>query len=154
MNDKSTLMLQAMHPDADAVPPPPSFDGWLSRVRAARAGCSGAGLLIVGIMSLTGGVDWVDAVLRGLVAALVCWFAGWALALWVCSELYLAEVRHARGLWERRENQRKRALRELYEHRLRETQGYAPQDVSGVLGAAGERGAPGSARDGTLREAA
>jgi hypothetical protein len=99
-------------------PPTPSFEPWLARVRAIRMAAAGAGMLVAASGSWAQGLTWVDAVLRGLAAALVLFFAGWGGGLWICSELYLAGNRRQREQWIAREKERQETLQRMYSERL------------------------------------
>lgn len=97
---------------------PPSFEPWLGRVRLARACVAACGFLLVVVMGYDGGLGLDDAVLRGLGAAVVCYFVGWASALWICSELYNAQIGRIRRTLQDRESARHQQLQTMYDQRM------------------------------------
>ena len=100
------------------LPPTPSFEPWLIRIRTLRAGVTCAAMLVTTLALVGGGTDWVDAVLQGMAASVVSFFIAWACALWICSELYSSEVRRARTMWADRERDRQQQIRDLYRQRM------------------------------------
>ncbi|MBC7644924.1 MAG: hypothetical protein H7123_07340 [Thermoleophilia bacterium] len=100
------------------LPPTPSFEPWLIRVRTVRAGITSAAMLFTTLGAAWTGTNWVDAVLQGMVASIVTFFVAWACALWICSEMYASEVRAARLAWADRERIRQQAIRDLYRQRM------------------------------------
>jgi len=75
-------------------------------------------MLVTTFSLANSGTNWVDAVLQGMVAAIVSFFVSWSCALWICSELYSGEVRRARVAWADRERVRQQQIRELYRQRM------------------------------------
>ncbi len=116
--------------DIELIPPDPSFENWVGRVKTARGIVGGAALAISVYIFYHQGVSWEDAILRGIAVAIAAWFAGWALALWVCGEMYLSEVRRQRKALERREIARRRQMQLMYMQRAREM-GLLPDTDSG-----------------------
>ncbi len=113
--------------DLEIIPPQPTFDKYVGRVKAMRGIAGGAGLAISVFIFLQHGVQWEDAILRGIAVAIGAWFGGWALALWLCGELYLSEVRQVRKALERREIARRRKMQLMYMQRAR-AMGLVPDD--------------------------
>jgi hypothetical protein len=86
-------------------------------VRLARALFACFGFAIVATRAFTGGMALEDSLLRGLAAAVICYFVGWASALWVCGELHAAEIARLRAEMTRREQERMQQLQSMYEQR-------------------------------------
>lgn len=97
---------------------PPSFEPWLARVRMARVASAILGCIVVSTMSYDGGAGWDDALLRGLISAIVCYFVGWAGSLWICSELYQAHISKLKGKAEMRMMQRQMEIQDIYEQQV------------------------------------
>jgi hypothetical protein len=95
----------------------PSFEPWMGRVRVARALLACLGFTLVAARAFAGGMALEDALLRGLGAAVVCFFVGWASALWICGELYEADISRVRKELRRREEDRMEQLQSMYEQR-------------------------------------
>ncbi|HEV3002034.1 MAG TPA: hypothetical protein VGW75_14925 [Solirubrobacteraceae bacterium] len=62
------------------------------QIREAKAWCGLAGFALVLALSLQGGALPFDAGVRALAAGVVCYVAGWAMAVTVWSHLARAEV--------------------------------------------------------------
>jgi hypothetical protein len=99
-------------------PEPPSFEPWLSRVRLIRAWAATTGLVIVGSLSYLNGTELSDAIVRGMIVAIVAYFVAWGSALWICSELYFAQIGRIRKRLAEREAERVTQLQEMYRARL------------------------------------
>lgn len=110
---------------------PPTFEPWVGRVKIARTWIAVLGFVLVASLGYTSGHAWDESLARGLVAAVACYFIGWASALWICGELYHAQVSRLRTQLEEREAERERTIRETYEARF----GDATQDeAAGIAG--------------------
>ena len=113
--------------DEELIPPAPSFSRWVGRVKLFRGIAGGAGLAASVYIFLQHGVAWEDAIIRGIAVAIGSWFAGWALGLWVCGEMYLSEIRQVRKALERRELNRRRKMQAMYLQRAR-SMGLLPEE--------------------------
>lgn len=102
---------------------PPSFEPWLARIRLVRAWLAVVGFVLVSMVSYTNGVPADEAILRGIVVALICYFVGWASALWVFSELYGLQIGKLRAVAEEHERRKREQLQELYNQRIEALQG-------------------------------
>lgn len=100
------------------LPPTPSFEPWLVRIRTIRAATTSSVMLVATLGMAMAGNTWVDAVIGGMVAAIVAFFIAWASALWICSEMYAGEVKRARIAWADRERERQQQIRDLYRQRM------------------------------------
>lgn len=96
---------------------PPSFEAWLGRVKVAKATFTVLGFVLVAAMGYSAGQPIDDALLRGLVAAVACYFVGWAAALWVCGELHANQIVRLRDEFQRHEIEKREQLQSLYEQR-------------------------------------
>jgi hypothetical protein len=106
-------------PDSTASKPePPSFEPWLGRVRLIRAWAAAVALVLVVAGSYTSGVELADAVMRGIIVAIVAYFIAWGSALWICSELYFHQIRKLKQRMAEHEAERVRQLQAIYKARL------------------------------------
>lgn len=114
---------------------PPSFQPWLSRVRVIRAFGTVAGFVLVMGVARMESMAWEEAVFRGFAASIICFFLTWAAALWVCSELYQAELADIRKDAAERERERQVRVEELARQRMQMQDPTASADFGpGTLG--------------------
>lgn len=107
-----------------------SFDPWMSRVRMARTSAAALGFALVSLLGYEAGLPFDDAILRGLVAAIICFFVGWASALWICGELFGAEISRRKQALREHERQRQEQLQQIYEQRVASLGGEPGQSLS------------------------
>jgi hypothetical protein len=100
------------------LPEPPSFEPWAGRVRLSRAAIAAGTFLFVGATTYTSGLPLPDAALRAMAGAVTAYFVAWGAALWLCSELYYAQVARKREELMRREDERARQLSDIYTRRI------------------------------------
>jgi hypothetical protein len=97
---------------------PPSFRPMLGRVRMAKTLGAILGFVFVTALSRATGLEWYDATVRGLGAAVAFFFVSWASALWICSELHAAHIRKLKRQIHEHNEARERQIREIYEQRI------------------------------------
>ena len=100
------------------IPEPPSFEPWAGRVRLARSAIAAGSFLLIATMTYTRGVALPDAVLRAMAGSIAAYFVAWGAALWLCSELYYAQVARIRQQLLDREDERARQLSDIYNQRV------------------------------------
>ena len=98
---------------------PPSFERWLGRLQMVRTLSAMGGFMSVWLASYTSGLPCDAATVRGIIAAIVFHFFGWAAGLFVFGELYDHEVKSARRELEEKERERARRIEAYYRERLR-----------------------------------
>lgn len=122
---------------------PPTFDPWVGRIKIARTWIAVLGFVLVGTLGYTSGQAWDESIARALVAAVACYFIGWASALWICGELYNVQVSRLKSVLEAREAEREQKIRDMYEARF----GDGAQDEPGGVAAMPSAPQPSGLRD-------